>query len=47
MTLFLTFREYVPQLEAKGAAFGLDVGGALTSGALQFLRVAPVELDAD
>lgn len=46
-TLLLTFREYAPQLEAKGAAFGLDVGAALASGALQILRVAPVELDAD
>jgi circadian clock protein KaiC len=46
-TLLLTFREYEPQLVAKGAAFGLDAAGALESGALQLLRVAPVELDAD
>lgn len=46
-TLFLTFREHAPQLVAKGAAFRLDVGGGVASGALQLLRVAPVELDAD
>lgn len=46
-TLMLTFREYVAQLEAKGAAFGLDVRGALASGALDILRVPPIELDVD
>lgn len=46
-TLFLTFREYEPQLVAKGASFALDVGGATASGALEIMRVSPVELDVD
>lgn len=46
-TIILTVREYVAQLELKGAAFGLDVRGALASGALEILRVPPIELDAD
>ncbi len=46
-TLFLTLREYKSQLVAKGRAFALDVDGAVASGALELLRVAPVELDVD
>lgn len=46
-TIFLTFREYAPQLAAKAAAFGLDLRAALVSGAVRILRVNPIELDVD
>lgn len=46
-TFILTLREYVAQLEAKGAAFGLDIGAAIDSGALVILHVPPIELDVD
>lgn len=46
-TLFLTFREYEPQLEQKAAALDLDLHAAMASGAVRILRVEPIELDAD
>jgi circadian clock protein KaiC len=46
-TIFVTFREHEPQLALKAAAFGLDLQGAVASGAVRIMRVDPVELDVD
>lgn len=46
-TVLLTFKERQEQLDAKAAVFGLDLAGALETGAMRLLRVAPVELAPD
>ncbi len=46
-TLFVTFREHIDQMRAKANAFGLDLGSAMDSGAIQIIRVAPAEFSPD
>ena len=46
-TLVVTFSEFPEQLQRKAAAFGLDLQGAITSGAVQVIRFAASELDVD
>ncbi len=46
-TLWLSVAEYPDQLRAKAASVGLDLKAALTTGALNVLRLSPVELKPD
>jgi circadian clock protein KaiC len=46
-TLFLSFHANPAQLEAKAAALGLDLAGAVASGSCTVRYVAPVAIDPD
>jgi circadian clock protein KaiC len=46
-SLFLSFHTDQTQLEAKATALGLDLEGAVASGACKVLHVAPVAIDPD